>query len=179
MKTQYYSTTEVADILNISNRAVIKRCVKSKVKKKNKVYKVPQSTLDEWQNHRSKSTLKVVREPVRNSVPNQAMDENVLLQERIQVLAQSNKKILEVLGRLNNELASLKKSTRTSENQNQEFLQEEEPEYPIIDRIEYNSVHPPNTTEKNKDGKDVPKPSMNDVNFVSSYNPNWNKDADY
>ncbi len=42
----------------------------------------------------------------------------------------------------------------------------------------YKSVHPPNATEKTKDGKEIPKPSMNDINFVSSYNPNWNKDND-
>ncbi len=40
----------------------------------------------------------------------------------------------------------------------------------------YKSVHPPNTTEKTKDGKEIPKPSMNDINFESSYNPNWNVD---
>ena len=31
--------------------------------------------------------------------------------------------------------------------------------------------------KKIKDGKEIPKPSMNDINFESSYNPNWNVDT--
>lgn len=43
----------------------------------------------------------------------------------------------------------------------------------------YKSVHPPNSEEiDKKSGKRFPKPSMNDINFESSYNHNWSKDKD-
>ena len=182
MKQKYYSTIEVADILNISKRAVIKRCVKSKIKKKNKVYQVPASMVEQWQSNRSKRTFKVVHKEVPNKVHDkvrsqlhsQSNSENELLRQHIQILSKSNHRILNILDRLNQELVAVKKSQINQGILKPVNFKEEEASASESNK----SYHPPNTTEKTKDGKEIPKPSMNSVDFVSNYNPNWNKDLD-
>ncbi len=44
----------------------------------------------------------------------------------------------------------------------------------------YKSVHPPASIERTtEEGTDIYRPSMNDANFESGYDPNWDKNNDY
>ena len=130
MITKYYTTSEASEILNVSNRAIIKRCVKTNVPKKNSSYRINQIVLNQWIESRSKRTKNKVRNIVPNEVPTIANEKqtftsrlrtlkepNVVpmntdiqkVQQQVQALAQTNMKLLQMIKVMNKQVAELEK----------------------------------------------------------------------
>ena len=125
---KYYTTKQIADLFNVSNRAIVKRCSKSSVYMKDGRYSISQDVLNKWtikrnKNNRVPNLVKVpnhrtildasnepLSEPnVRSTEPKviELQAENMLLRSRLEALAKSNVSILKILRTLNNEVARL------------------------------------------------------------------------
>ena len=135
---EQYTTKEIADLFNVSNRAIVKRCSTQQVKMVGGRYLIPQNLLDKWIYKRNQKNIVhnvpnrvPINVPVKAilSTPNASTSEqltpskvielkteNTLLQSKLQtlsnnnkILAQSNKNILQILRTLNNEVERLNK----------------------------------------------------------------------
>lgn len=188
-----YTVREASDILGVNPRAVQKRCVRANLDMTKGVYLIPENIFKKWVAKKERtSNMTIVRPSTlekENYVRTRQLDvpdyasiskrpkkdnsETEKLLKEIQALKetiQSHNKLFRIM---NNKMKSIEEYDFKNVT---EEIKENIPEPPL--RV-YNSVHPPNSEEiDKKSGKRFPKPSMNDVNFQSGYNPNWNKDKD-
>ena len=51
---KYYTVQEVSKSFNVSDRAIIHRCVKAKIKKKNGSYSISEKLVSEWTESRTR-----------------------------------------------------------------------------------------------------------------------------
>ena len=195
-----YTLKEVADITGIHYKRVQRKARKTNVKKLGKEYLVNSEWVSTYFNVDMDSYGQIKMSTVKNNMsigeskpmsietliqtPNETQEENKSLKSEVEQLRGALASHNKLFRMLSNRLRQLEN------NDNKEVIQEtvqditeELPEPPLqvyktpkTPRELYNSIHPPNTTVRTKDGKEIPKPSMNDVNFQSSYDPNWNKD---
>ncbi len=195
-----YTVKQVSEALGVNPRAVQKRCVRANLDMTKGVYLIPENIFEKWIAKKERtSNMTIVR-------PSTLEKENFRRNSQLNTpdyasITKRPKQDNEETENLRNEIESLRsdllshnklframyerlKSLETNDFDDvAETIKEKLPEPPLqvyktqkTPRELYNSIHPPNTTEKTKDGKEIPKPSMNDVNFQSSYDPNWNKD---
>ena len=108
-----YTTKEVANLFNVSDRAIVKRCKNAKVKMVNGKYLVPQKVLDTWMYKRNaknqnKTAIRTKTE-VPMQVPNEAQvknlseHQNIALQNKVETLEKellNYRKVLDVHSRI-------------------------------------------------------------------------------
>ena len=120
--------------------------------------------------------------------PNETQEENKSLKSEVEQLRGALASHNKLFRMLSNRLRQLE------DNDNKEVIQdtvqditEELPEPPLqvyktpkTPEQLYKSIHPEAKEIKNDKGEVIDvRPSMNDINFESGYNPNWDKDNEY
>ena len=151
-----YTAKEVAEQLNVGIRSVQKRCVRYGVNKTEDGFMIPQSVIDQWQEKNQKIAN-------GHRTNNERVDN---LEEEVERLSEEVERYREAIVQHQKLLRLI--TQRLNEVPTQEVR--EEIEYPDTTPMAVTKSLHPESTEK--------RPSMNDVNFQSSYNPNWNKDND-
>ena len=127
-----YTTKEVANLFNVSDRAIVKRCKNAKVKMVNGKYLVPQKVLDTWMYKRNaknqnKTAIRTKTE-VPMQVPNEAQvknlseHQNIALQNKVETLEQelqNYRKVLDVHSRIFKTITDKLENVTITENESQ------------------------------------------------------------
>ncbi len=165
---------QASERLGVKVRTIQDRCKRSKIKKHAEGYLIPVNIVEEWYSKKQLNTAHEDFERSMHRTPNASASVEEDLRQEIEKLRQVATNHQKLLRLISDRLEEIQTQERELKDISDELdLRSEDVPLGIV-----KSVHPPNTTEKTKDGKEIPKPSMNDVNFTSSYNPNWNKDYD-
>jgi hypothetical protein len=127
-----YTTKEVANLFNVSDRAIVKRCKNAKVKMVNGKYLVPQKVLDTWMYKRNaknqnKTAIRTKTE-VPMKVPNEAQvknlseHQNIALQNKVETLEKellNYRKVLDVHSRIFKTITDKLENVTITENESQ------------------------------------------------------------
>lgn len=127
-----YTTKEVANLFNVSDRAIVKRCKNAKVKMVNGKYLVPQKVLDTWMYKRNaknqnKTAIRTKTE-VPMQVPNEAQvknlpeHQNIALQNKVETLEKellNYRKVLDVHSRIFKTITDKLENVTITENESQ------------------------------------------------------------
>ena len=137
---KYYTVQEVSKSFNVSDRAIIHRCVKAKIKKKNGSYSISQKLVSEWSESRTrrnrnaepffKTTIKPNRSKteVKNVLPNDVQvknlseHQNIALQNKVETLEQellNYRKVLDVHSRIFKTITDKLENVTITENESQ------------------------------------------------------------
>ena len=137
---KYYTVQEVSKSFNVSDRAIIHRCVKAKIKKKNGSYSISQKLVSEWTESRTrrnrnaepffKTTIKPNRSKteVKNVLPNDVQvknlseHQNIALQNKVETLEQellNYRKVLDVHSRIFKTITDKLENVTITENESQ------------------------------------------------------------
>ena len=137
---KYYTVQEVSKSFNVSDRAIIHRCVKAKIKKKNGSYSISQKLVSEWTESRTrrnrnaepffKTTIKPNRSKteVKNVLPNEVQvknlseHQNIALQNKVETLEQellNYRKVLDVHSRIFKTITDKLENVTITENESQ------------------------------------------------------------
>ena len=157
---------QASERLGVKVRTIQDRCKRSKIKKHAEGYMIPADIVQEWYNKKQLNDAHKNFERSTHRTPNaSALVEEDLRQEieKLRQVATNHQKLLRLIS---DRLEEIQTQERELKDISEELdLRTEDVPLGIV-----KSVHPPNTTEKTKDGKIIPKPSMNDINFQSSFN---------
>ena len=137
---KYYTVQEVSKSFNVSDRAIIHRCVKAKIKKKNGSYSISEKLVSEWTESRTrrnrnaepffKTTIKPNRSKteVKNVLPNEVQvknlseHQNIALQNKVETLEQelqNYRKVLDVHSRIFKTITDKLENVTITENESQ------------------------------------------------------------
>ena len=164
---------QASERLGVKIRTVQDRCKRSNIKKHAEGYLIPSDVVEQWLERKQLNDAHKDIERNMHRTPNERASVEDDLRQEIEKLRQVATNHQKLLRLISERLTEIQTQERELKDISDELdLRSEDVPLGVV-----KSNHPPNTTEKTKDGKDIPKPSMNDVNFVSSYNPNWNKDV--
>ena len=145
-----YTVNQVSETMGVGIRAIQRRCTRANLSMEKGTYQIPQSLLDKWlSSKRNTNTMRVVPSNT-NTYTNELKDEIDKLRK---VIVNHNK-----MFRIMNE------KFNTMQHYPTKRIKEELQEPPMRT---YKNNHPPS-----KKGT----PSMNNLQFKSTFNPHWNKD---
>ena len=137
---KYYTVQEVSKSFNVSDRAIIHRCVKAKIKKKNGSYSISEKLVSEWSESRTrrnrnaepffKKTIKPNRSKseVNNILPNDvqvknlSQHQNTALLNKVETLEQellNYRKVLDVHSRIFKTITDKLENVTNTNKQNQ------------------------------------------------------------
>ncbi len=182
-----YTVQQVAELFKVSDRAIVKRCNKAKIKMRNGKYLIPADILETWTEAREKRNRNTATDRTKNivpitvpkqvpiAVPSDA--EKKMYQEQIKNLEDEARKLKEDMKLLNatlrfavdgiRDLQGKENMTTTIQKMNDATKLEVVTTDEMMEKIK----------AERKDNKKLQKePIMNSIHFSSSYNKNWNKD---
>ena len=165
---------QASERLGVKVRTVQDRCKRSNIKKHAEGYLIPADVVEQWLERKQLNDAhKDIQRNMHRTPNERASVEDDLRQEieKLRQVATNHQKLLRLISERLTEIQTQERELKDISDELD--LRSEDVPLGVV-----KSNHPANTTEKTKDGKEIPKPSMNDVNFVSSYNPNWNKNVE-
>jgi len=189
-----YTVKEVSQALGVNPRAVQKRCVRANLDMTKGVYLIPENVFKKWIAKKERTSNMTIVRPSTLEKENYVRSQEIGRPDYASISKRPQKNNDEETDRLKSEIQSLRsdllshnklframyerlKALETDEfNEVAETIKEKLPEPPLQ---VYKSVHPEGKKIKNDKGEVIDiQPSMNDVNFQSSYNYHKNKDKD-
>ena len=175
-----YTLKEASDITGIHYRRIQRKAKKLNTKKLGREYMVDEEFMLENFNVLIDSSVSSVKmETVKSIDVNTSVNRGVNSQSHNELLNRIDKlqdAIMKHTQLFRNMATKMSRFEAMELQSISDDLKQETPEPPLQ---VYNNNYPPSTKDTIKDGEKIQgKPSMNDINFRSSYDANWNKNKD-